>query len=80
MSTTGGPTHNMSIRQLPPGQVLERLKQAHVTQTKIARRVGVTQGFVSRVIHGRAVLHPPSKTSEKVWRAIEKAVNGAVTP
>lgn len=65
----------MSIRQLPPGQVLERLKEARVTQAKIARRVGVTQSFVSRVISGRAVLYP-SKASERVWKAIERATKG----
>lgn len=67
--------HNITIRRLTRSQIVTRMKDAGVTQKTIAKRVGVTQAFVSRIIARRGVVRPSIK-SERVWGEIEKAVNG----
>jgi predicted transcriptional regulator len=54
------------------------MRDAGVTQASIAERVGCTQAFVSRIIARRGVVRP-TKKSEQVWRAIEKALSNGRT-
>ena len=75
------------IRTLPRYQVVELLRDSGVSQTKIAKRIRVTQGYVSKVIGGEGPRRPTRK-SEAVWRHVERAIRpmligahaGAITP
>lgn len=70
-------THNMRIKQpirkRPAYQLQRALRDAGVTQTAIAAKIGVTPSFVSRVMARRATLRP-TPTTEAIWREIERAL------
>lgn len=66
------PTNN-SIRRLPRFALVSKLKRAGVRQSDIALRAKVSQGQVSAVLGRRAAR---SDATERVWRAIETALDG----
>lgn len=66
-------TNTLSIRHRPRWQLVSLLRQAGVTQEHIAGRVGVTRSFVSKVL-SRTASRKPNRTTEAVWREVEKAV------
>ena len=66
--------HNIRKPQRPPRHVIvARLKDAKVRQADIARKLGVSQSFVSRVIAGTATVRP-TKATEAGWRMVERAL------
>ena len=62
------------VRSLPRWQIVARLKGRRVRQRDIAERVGVSTTYVNLVIARRM---KPSAKTEKVWRAIERALAAA---
>jgi predicted XRE-type DNA-binding protein len=60
-------------KRLNAWQVNLKLRQRGLTQYDIARAAGVDQSRVSKVINRRIV---GSAMAERVWRAIEAALNG----
>ncbi len=62
-----------SIRKRPRWQLVNAMRARGVTQRAIADLVGVNRAYVSMVLSRRASVRPTKKT-EAIWRAIEKAL------
>ena len=63
----------VTVRNLPRWQIVSRLKRRGITQSEIARRAKVSQGFVSHVIARQ--MSRGAKAAE-VWRVLEEVLNG----
>lgn len=62
------------IRHRPAWQVNAQIRRAGSTQWQIAQAARCNQSDVSKVIRRRTVGTP---LAERVWKAIEKTLNGA---
>lgn len=65
--------HSIPVRNLPRHVIVTRLKLHGVRQEDIAKRAGVTQSHVSRVIARR---FRGTELVERVWREIERVLIG----
>lgn len=67
----------MSLRTRPAHEVTSTLRRAGSSGAAIAKRLGVAHSAVSMTIHRTGAVAP--KTREKIWRAIENAVENGGT-
>lgn len=66
--------NNIPPRSLSRFVIMARLKRVGVRQGEIAQRAHVTQGTVSRVL---ARTLRDTQAAQRVWREIERALEGA---
>ena len=66
--------HNiLAVQRLPRHAIVTRLKDAKSRQIDIARKLGTSQSFVSRVI-ARTATRRPTKLTEAIWREVAHAL------